>query len=312
MPIKVQNDLPAKKIMEKENIFIMNETRAVTQNIRPLQIAILNLMPLKEDTEIQMMRSLSNTPLQLEITFLTTASYIGKNTPASHLNQFYQTFDDVKNKNFDGLIITGAPVETMDFEQVDYWPELCEIMDFSETNVYSTLHVCWGAQAGLYYHYGIRKELLPAKMFGVFEHRVIRPSNPLVRGFDEVFYAPHSRHTAMSREDIDHCGALRILAESDEAGPFLMSTENGRQIFVIGHPEYDKYTLDAEYKRDVAKGLPIAVPKNYYPNDDPGQPPLFRWRAHAHLLYENWLNYYVYQNTPYDLGAISKVEHEEE
>ena len=188
---------------------------------------------------------------------------------------------------------------------------VCEIMDFSETNVYSTLHVCWGAQAGLYYHYGIRKELLPAKMFGVFEHRVIRPSNPLVRGFDEVFYAPHSRHTAMSREDIDHCSALRILAESDEAGPFLMSTENGRQIFVIGHPEYDKYTLDAEYKRDVAKGLPIAVPKNYYPNDDPSQPPLFRWRAHAHLLYENWLNYYVYQNTPYDLGEMQRVKHSE-
>ena len=218
----------------------------------------------------------------------------------------------MKHNRYDGMIITGAPVETMDFEQVDYWPELCEIMDFSETNVYSTLHVCWGAQAGLYYHYGIRKELLPAKMFGVFEHRVIRPSNPLVRGFDEVFYAPHSRHTAMSREDIDHCSALRILAESDEAGPFLMSTENGRQIFVIGHPEYDKYTLDAEYKRDVAKGLPIAVPKNYYPNDDPSQPPLFRWRAHAHLLYENWLNYYVYQNTPYDLGEMQRVKHSED
>ena len=221
------------------------------------------------------------------------------------------TYCFMNNNRYDGMIITGAPVETMDFEQVDYWPELCEIMDFSETNVYSTLHVCWGAQAGLYYHYGIRKELLHAKMFGVFEHRVIRPSNPLVRGFDEVFYAPHSRHTAMSREDIDHCGALRILAESDEAGPFLMSTENGRQIFVIGHPEYDKYTLDAEYKRDVAKGLPIAVPKNYYPNDDPSQPPLFRWRAHAHLLYENWLNYYVYQNTPYDLGEMQRVKHSE-
>ena len=208
------------------------------------------------------------------------------------------------------MIITGAPVETMDFEQVDYWPELCEIMDFSETNVYSTLHVCWGAQAGLYYHYGVRKEILPQKMFGVFEHRVTRPSNPLVRGFDEVFYAPHSRHTGISRADVDRCEALRILAESDEAGPFLMSTENGRQIFVTGHPEYDKCTLDAEYKRDVAKGLPIAIPKNYYPGDDPEQPPLFRWRAHAHLLYENWLNYYVYQNTPYDLGAMERVKHE--
>ena len=310
MPIKVQNDLPAKKIMEKENIFIMNETRAVTQNIRPLQIAILNLMPLKEDTEIQMMRSLSNTPLQLEITFLTTASYIGKNTPASHLNQFYQTFDDVKNKNFDGLIITGAPVEQMEYEEVQYWDELTHIMDWSKTNVTSTLHICWGAQAGLYYHYGVRKQLLPEKMFGVFEHRVTRPANPLVRGFDEVFYAPHSRHTGICREDVDNCAALRILAESDAAGPFLMSTENGRQIFVTGHPEYDKYTLDAEYKRDVAKGLPIHVPVNYYPDDDPAKPPQFRWRAHAHLLYENWLNYYVYQNTPYDLGDIQRVKHE--
>ena len=207
--------------------------------------------------------------------------------------------------------LSVGTVETMDFEQVDYWPELCEIMDFSETNVYSTLHVCWGAQAGLYYHYGVRKHILPEKMFGVFEHKVTRPANPLVRGFDEVFYAPHSRHTGISREDVLNCRALRILAESDEAGPFLMSTENGRQIFVTGHPEYDKYTLDAEYKRDVGKGLPIAVPKNYYPNDDPEQPPLFRWRAHAHLLYENWLNYYVYQNTPYDLGTIERVQHED-
>ena len=310
MPIKVQNDLPARAILESENIFVMDENRAMSQDIRPLQILILNLMPIKEDTETQLLRALSNTPLQVDCTFLMLSTHVSKNTSASHLNKFYVTFDEIRRQKFDGMIITGAPVETMDFEQVDYWPELCEIMDFSETNVYSTLHVCWGAQAGLYYHYGIRKELLPAKMFGVFEHRVIRPSNPLVRGFDEVFYAPHSRHTAMSREDIDHCSALRILAESDEAGPFLMSTENGRQIFVIGHPEYDKYTLDAEYKRDVAKGLPIAVPKNYYPNDDPSQPPLFRWRAHAHLLYENWLNYYVYQNTPYDLGEIQRVKHE--
>ena len=246
------------------------------------------------------------------MTLLQTASHAATHVSAAHLEAFYKTFDEVKNNRYDGMIITGAPVEKIDFEQVDYWQELCEIMDFSETNVYSTLHVCWGAQAGLYYHYGIRKQLLDQKMFGVFEHKVTRPSNPLVRGFDEVFYAPHSRHTSISREDVLNCKALRILAESDEAGPFLMSTENGRQIFVTGHPEYDKYTLDAEYKRDVGKGLPIAVPKNYYPNDDPEQPPLFRWRAHAHLLYENWLNYYVYQNTPYDLGAISKVEHEEE
>ena len=311
MPIKIPDALPATAILESENIFVMTEYRALHQDIRPLKVLILNLMPTKIVTETQILRKLSNTPVQIQVELLRTASYQSQHTDEDHLASFYTTFDQVRDRNFDGMIITGAPVENLEFNQVDYWPELCEIMDFSETNVYSTLHVCWGAQAGLYYHYGIRKELLPAKMFGVFEHRVIRPSNPLVRGFDEVFYAPHSRHTAMSREDIDHCGALRILAESDEAGPFLMSTENGRQIFVIGHPEYDKYTLDAEYKRDVAKGLPIAVPKNYYPNDDPSQPPLFRWRAHAHLLYENWLNYYVYQNTPYDLGEMQRVKHSE-
>ena len=311
MPIRIPDALPAAAQLESENIFVMTEYRALHQDIRPLRVLILNLMPTKIATETQLLRLLGNSPLQVNITLLRTAEHQSKNTPLQHLERFYKTFSEIRHRSFDGMIVTGAPVEHLPFEQVDYWPELCEIMDFSETNVYSTLHVCWGAQAGLYYHYGIRKELLPAKMFGVFEHRVIRPSNPLVRGFDEVFYAPHSRHTAMSREDIDHCSALRILAESDEAGPFLMSTENGRQIFVIGHPEYDKYTLDAEYKRDVAKGLPIAVPKNYYPNDDPSQPPLFRWRAHAHLLYENWLNYYVYQNTPYDLGEMQRVKHSE-
>ena len=311
MPIKIPNQLPATSVLTSENIFVMTETRAITQDIRPLQILLLNLMPTKIETETQLARVLGNTPIQIELELIAPSGHVSKNTSQAHMLAFYKSFDEVRDRTFDGLVITGAPVENLPFEEVDYWPELCEIMDFSETNVYSTLHVCWGAQAGLYYHYGIRKELLPAKMFGVFEHRVIRPSNPLVRGFDEVFYAPHSRHTAMSREDIDHCGALRILAESDEAGPFLMSTENGRQIFVIGHPEYDKYTLDAEYKRDVAKGLPIAVPKNYYPNDDPSQPPLFRWRAHAHLLYENWLNYYVYQNTPYDLGEMQRVKHSE-
>ena len=295
MPLIIPKTLPAYDALYEENVFVMHRERALSQHIRPLEILILNLMPTKIATETQIARLLANTPIQVHMTLLQTA-----------------TFDEVKNNRYDGMIITGAPVEKIDFEQVDYWQELCEIMDFSETNVYSTLHVCWGAQAGLYYHYGIRKQLLDQKMFGVFEHKVTRPSNPLVRGFDEVFYAPHSRHTGISREDVLNCKALRILAESDEAGPFLMSTENGRQIFVTGHPEYDKYTLDAEYKRDVGKGLPIAVPKNYYPNDDPEQPPLFRWRAHAHLLYENWLNYYVYQNTPYDLGAISKVEHEEE
>ena len=312
MPIKIPEDLPARPILEGENIFVMTEGRANRQDIRPLEIAIVNLMPTKIATETQLLRLLGNTPLQVNVTLLRAEGHESKNTAPQHLERFYKTFSQVRDSSFDGMIITGAPVEKIDFEQVDYWQELCEIMDFSETNVYSTLHVCWGAQAGLYYHYGIRKQLLDQKMFGVFEHKVTRPSNPLVRGFDEVFYAPHSRHTGISREDVLNCKALRILAESDEAGPFLMSTENGRQIFVTGHPEYDKYTLDAEYKRDVGKGLPIAVPKNYYPNDDPEQPPLFRWRAHAHLLYENWLNYYVYQNTPYDLGAIGRVEHEEE
>ena len=311
MPIRIPNDLPAASALRSENIFVMTDTRAKTQDIRPLKILLLNLMPTKIATETQLARLLGNTPIQVEMELLMVKSHVAKNTSEEHMLAFYKTFDQVCGKTYDGMVITGAPVERMAFEDVEYWDELCAIFEWTKTHVTSTFHICWGAQAGLYYHYGIRKELLPAKMFGVFEHRVIRPSNPLVRGFDEVFYAPHSRHTAMSREDIDHCSALRILAESDEAGPFLMSTENGRQIFVIGHPEYDKYTLDAEYKRDVAKGLPIAVPKNYYPNDDPSQPPLFRWRAHAHLLYENWLNYYVYQNTPYDLGEMQRVKHSE-
>ena len=310
MPLIIPKTLPAYDALYEENVFVMHRERAASQHIRPLEILILNLMPTKIATETQIARLLANTPLQVHMTLLQTASHEATHVSAAHLETFYKTFEEIKDNRYDGMIITGAPVETMDFEQVDYWPELCKIMDFSETNVYSTLHVCWGAQAGLYYHYGVRKEILPQKMFGVFEHRVIRPSNPLVRGFDEVFYAPHSRHTGSSRADIQNCTSLRILAESDEAGPFLMSTENGRQIFVMGHPEYDKYTLDAEYKRDVGKGLSIAVPKNYYPNDDPSQPPLFRWRAHAHLLYENWLNYYVYQNTPYDLGTIERVRHE--
>ena len=311
MPIKIPNQLPATSVLTSENIFVMTETRAITQDIRPLQILLLNLMPTKIETETQLARVLGNTPIQIELELIAPSGHVSKNTSQAHMLAFYKSFDEVRDRTFDGLVITGAPVENLPFEEVDYWPELCEIMDFSETNVYSTLHVCWGAQAGLYYHYGVRKHILPEKMFGVFEHKVTRPANPLVRGFDEVFYAPHSRHTGISREDVLNCRALRILAESDEAGPFLMSTENGRQIFVTGHPEYDKYTLDAEYKRDVGKGLPIAVPKNYYPNDDPEQPPLFRWRAHAHLLYENWLNYYVYQNTPYDLGTIERVQHED-
>ena len=308
MPIKIPNNLPAVETLHRENIFVMTEEQAVTQDIRPLQILLVNLMPKKIQTETQLSRLLGNTPLQIELELIAPKSHEPTNTPPEHLHAFYKTFDDVKERNFDGCIITGAPVELMPFEEVDYWQELCEIMDFSETNVYSTLHVCWGAQAGLYYHYGIRKQLLDQKMFGVFEHKVTRPSNPLVRGFDEVFYAPHSRHTGISREDVLNCKALRILAESDEAGPFLMSTENGRQIFVTGHPEYDKYTLDAEYKRDVKAGKPINVPCNYYPDDDPARDPLFRWRAHGYLLYTNWLNYYVYQDTPYDLNHLEALE----
>ena len=310
MPIRIQSDLPAKEILEKENIFVMDENRAMHQDIRPIKIGILNLMPLKEEKELQLLRSLSNTPLQVDVTFVAVSSHESKNTSMSHLNKFYESFADIKRRYFDGLIITGAPVEQMEYEDVDYWEEICQIFEWTKSHVTSTLHLCWGAQAGMYYHYGLKKYLLPQKKFGVYEHRVMNRKVPLVRGFDEVFYAPHSRHTGISREDVDNCKALRILAESDAAGPFLMSTENGRQIFVTGHPEYDKYTLDSEYRRDVDKGLPIHVPVNYYPDDDPTKPPLFRWRAHAHLLYENWLNYYVYQNTPYDLGEIQRVKHE--
>lgn len=301
MPIKVQSNLPAKKILEDENIFIMDETRAIHQDIRPLRIAILNLMPLKEDTEVQLLRSLSNTPLQVDITLLTTGTYVGKNTASSHLDQFYLTYEDVKNLKFDGLIITGAPVEQMEFEEVTYWDELVEIMKWSKTNVTSTLHICWGAQAGLYYHYGINKIPLDEKMFGIFKHKVINRKIPLVRGFDDVFYAPHSRHTTVSKEDILKHPDLIILAESEEAGVFIVMEEEGRQIFVTGHPEYDRITLDKEYKRDKAKGLDIHIPKNYYPQGQDDERPVLTWRAHANALYTNWLNYYVYQVTPYEL-----------
>ncbi len=308
MPLIIPKTLPAYDALYQENIFVMHKERAESQHIRPLEILILNLMPTKITAETQIARLLANSPIQVHMTLLQTASHTATHVSAAHLEAFYKTFDEVSKNRYDGMIITGAPVETIPFEQVDYWPELCKIMDFSVTNVYSTLHVCWGAQAGLYYHYGVRKEPLDAKMFGIFEHRVTRPANPLVRGFDEVFYAPHSRHTGICRADVEGCSALRILAESDEAGPYLLSTENGRQIFVTGHPEYDKLTLDAEYRRDKAKGMDIAVPKNYYQNDDPAKEPIFRWRGHAHLLYANWLNYYVYQNTPYDLGALDRVK----
>ncbi len=301
MPIKVQSDLPAKRILENENIFIMDETRAMHQDIRPLRIAILNLMPLKEDTEVQLLRCLSNTPLQVDITFLTTGSYIGKNTAASHLDQFYLTYEEVENVKFDGLIITGAPVEQMEFEEVNYWDELVKIMKWSKTNVTSTLHICWGAQAGLYYHYGIRKIPLEQKMYGVFLHRVLNRKKPLVRGFDDIFYAPHSRYTTVSREDIINNPNLTILAESDEAGVFIVMAEEGKQIFVMGHPEYDRITLDKEYTRDKEKGLDIQIPKNYYPDDKEGRKPNLTWRAHSNAMYTNWLNYYVYQITPYVL-----------
>lgn len=307
MPINVQNDLPAKKIMEKENIFIMHETRAVTQNIRPLEIAVLNLMPLKEDTEIQLMRCLSNTPLQLELTFLTTASYIGTNTPASHLNQFYQTFDDVKDKNFDGLIITGAPVEQLEYEEVQYWEELTKIMDWSKTNVTSTFHICWGAQAGLYYHYGIHKYLLPEKVFGVYKHRVHHRKIPLVRGFDDVFWAPHSRYTGVCHEEIAACDSLLTVADSKEAGELILLAEDGRQIFVLGHLEYDRLTLDKEYRRDKEKGLSTAPPVNYYPHDDDEKKPILRWRAASNAMYSNWINYYVYQETPFEFIETASI-----
>ena len=271
MPLIIPKALPAYNSLLEENIFVMHRERAASQDIRPLEILVLNLMPTKITTETQIARLLANTPLQVHLTLLKTATHEATHVSRDHLETFYKTFDEVRHLHYDGMIITGAPVETIPFEEVDYWPEICRVMDFSRTHVYSTLHVCWGAQAGLYHHFGIRKELLPEKMFGVFEHRVVRPGNPLVRGFDEVFYAPHSRHTGVSRADVEACTDLRVLAESAEAGVYLMSTENGRQIFVTGHPEYDKLTLDAEYRRDVGKGLPIAVPKNYYPQDDPAQ-----------------------------------------
>ena len=301
MPIKIQNDLPVKEILEKENIFVMDEKRAVTQDMRPIQILILNLMPLKEETELQLLRSLSNTPLQVDVTFMTVESHTSVNTSKSHLNKFYTTYSELKDKRFDGMIITGAPVEQMEFEEVDYWEELVTIMDWTHTHVTSTLFLCWAAQASLYHFYGLKKKKLDHKMFGLFWHRVMNRKIPLVRGFDDMFLAPHSRHTEVPMEDIRGCKELTILAESEQAGLFLAMSESGRKIFVMGHPEYDRVTLDGEYKRDRSKGLPINLPENYYQNNDPGIPPLLMWRATANNLYTNWLNYYVYQATPYDL-----------
>ena len=301
MPIRVQKDLPVKEILERENIFVMDEHRATHQDIRPIRIGLLNLMPLKEETELQILRSLSNTPLQVDVVFVHVASHQSKNTATSHLNKFYVTFEEIKKEKFDGFIITGAPVEQMPFEEVDYWEELKQIMEWTKTNVTSTLHLCWGAQAGLYYHYGIDKVQLDEKLFGIFRHRVLNRKIPLVRGFDDVFLAPHSRHTDVPIEKISADERLMILAESEKAGAFLTMAEDGRQIFVMGHPEYDRVTLDKEYKRDKEKGLPIKMPENYYENDDDTKKPLLTWRATANNLYTNWLNYYVYQVTPYDM-----------
>lgn len=304
MPIKIPNRLPATKTLTEENIFVITETRALTQDIRPLKIAILNLMPTKIETETQLARLLGNTPLQVEMTLLHTKSYHSKNVNQEHMLAFYKTFDEVQNETFDGMVITGAPVEKMAFEDVDYWEELCQIFEWTKTNVTSTFHICWGAQAGLYYHYGIQKHTLPEKLFGVYDHRVEHKSSILFRGFDDVFRAPHSRHTTILREDVEKVPQLKILSSSDEAGLYVISTARGRQIFVTGHSEYDADTLEREYVRDVKAGLPIHVPKNYFPQDDPTQPPLVSWRSHANLLYSNWLNYFVYQVTPYDLKKI--------
>ena len=299
MPIKVASDLPVRAILERENIFVMDETRALNQDIRPLKIGILNLMPLKEDTELQLLRSLSNTPLQLDITFLTVSSHESKNTAQSHINKFYEPFCQVKKRRFDGLIITGAPVEQMEFEKVDYWDELVEIMDWAETHVTSTFFICWGAQAALYHYYGLKKQLLPQKLFGLYRHRVQNRKEPLIRGFDDEFLSPHSRHTTVDSEAIRSCSSLTVLAESDEAGIFIAMAEKGRKIFVFGHPEYDRLTLQKEYVRDKEKGLDIKTPKDYFKDNDSSSQPLLMWRAHANALYTNWINYYVYQLTPY-------------
>jgi len=308
MPIKIPNNLPAVEILHRENIFVMPEDQAVTQDIRPLQILLVNLMPKKIQTETQLSRLLGNTPLQIELELITPRTHESTNTPAEHLHTFYKTFDEVKHRTFDGCIITGAPVEQMEFEEVDYWEELCEIMEWTKSNVHSTFHICWGAQAGLYYHYGIKKYPLEKKLFGVFPHIVERKSNMLFRGSDDVFMVPHSRHTTVRREDIEKVPALKILATSPQAGIYALSTESGRQIFITGHSEYDARTLEQEYLRDKNLGKPIDVPENYYPNDDDTQPPRVTWRSCANLLYSNWLNYFVYQTTPYDLGELKSKE----
>ncbi|MCL2563907.1 MAG: homoserine O-succinyltransferase [Oscillospiraceae bacterium] len=304
MPIKIPDSLPARATLEGENIFVMTEVRAIRQDIRPLKLLLLNLMPTKIVTETQLLRKLSNTPLQIEVELLQTVSYKSKNVDKSHLDSFYRSFEQVKDKQYDGMIITGAPVENMDFEAVDYWPELCEIMDWTKTSVHSTFHICWGAQAGLYHHYGIQKHRLPEKLFGVFEHRLLKPQSPLFRGFDDRFHAPHSRYTEVRAEDVTAVPGLELMAVSDDAGVFIVKAENNRQFFITGHPEYDGDTLAREFFRDRERGLDTALPEHYFPGDDPAAVPCVSWRAHAQLLYTNWLNYYVYQTTPYDLKRI--------
>ena len=306
MPIKIPNELPAVRTLEAENIFVMTETRAITQDIRPLKILILNLMPTKVDTETQLSRLLGNTPLQVEIELIHTSTHKSKNISEEHLLAFYKEFSDVKDRYFDGLIITGAPVEKMEFEEVEYWDELVEIMEWSKSHVHSTLHICWGAQAGLYYHYGIKKHLMDEKLSGVYAHTVDYKRSILFRGFDETFYVPHSRYTTVNREDIDNTPLLKILASSEEAGVYAITTPGGKQVFLTGHSEYDANTLEKEYKRDKALGINPKVPKNYYPGDDDTKPPMVTWRAHATLLFTNWLNYFVYQTTPYDIVKIKE------
>ena len=305
MPIQIPNDLPAAEALQQENIFVMKEGRASTQDIRPLEIVVLNLMPTKIVTETQLSRLLGNTPLQVRLELMKTGTYVSKNTSQDHLLTFYKTFDELKHRKFDGMVITGAPVENMPFEDVDYWQELCEIMEWTKTNVHSTLHICWGAQAGLYYHYGIQKKSLPKKLFGVFRHQADYKRSILLRGFDDIFWAPHSRHTTVEREDIEKTD-LKILASSEEAGVYAAMSKKGRQIFITGHSEYDGDTLKKEYLRDKAQGLPIDVPKNYFPDDDDTKEPIVRWRGHANLLFSNWLNYFVYQTTPYDIMTIGQ------
>ena len=306
MPIQIPNDLPAAETLKNENIFVMNQTRAETQHIRPLEIVLLNLMPTKIVTETQLSRVLGNTPLQVHLELMMISSHKSKNTPEEHLLSFYKTFDELKERKFDGMVITGAPVENLPFEEVDYWDELVQIMEWSKTHVHSTFHICWAAQAGLYYHYGIQKKPLPEKLFGVYPHHADYKRAILLRGFDDEFLAPHSRHTTIDRTDVEAVPGLKILASSEEAGVYIIMNKEGRQIFVTGHSEYDPDTLEREYLRDKSQGLPIHVPVNYYPNDDDTKPPVVRWRGHGNLLYSNWLNYFVYQTTPYDIMAVGQ------